>query len=87
MLSISMGHLIESLMMKDLARREWLPILFRRLRYIYIFRCRILFATYRIGKFNDIGNIRKRTIPRFKNLLNIYIYIWCHTIPVNFLVP
>lgn len=74
-------------MMKDLARREWLPILFRRLRYIYIFRCRILFATYRIGKFNDIGNIRKRTIPRFKNLLNIYIYIWCHTIRVNFLVP
>lgn len=60
-------------MMKDLARREWLPILFRRLRYI--FRCRILFATYRTGKFNDIGNIRKRTIPRFKNLLNIYIYI------------
>lgn len=41
MLSISMGHLMnrdddESLMMKDLARREWLPILFRRLRYIYI---------------------------------------------------
>lgn len=62
-------------MMKDLARQEWLPILFRRLRYIYIFRCRILFATYRIGKFNDIGNIRKRTIPRLK-ICWIYIYIY-----------
>lgn len=64
-------------------RREWkwLSILFRRLRYIYIYIIHglriILFVIYRTGKWLKLKeNIENKQFHNFKNFVEyIYIYI------------